>query len=410
MCGIGTVIQLATPHACGAIHILRVSGEGSLAFLRGHTFLRRAEVEPRRVYVCGFYQGEELIDKVLCFYMRSPASYTGEDMVELHCHGTLASVERICQVALGEGLELAEKGEFTRRAVMNGKMTIEQAEAMHAFILAGSDQRRQNALRVMEGKASLGFGELQSMVLGILSRLELAIEFPEEDIPLTEETREEAYRDYGDIVGSIMERLGRMHTNYKHGMMMEKGYRFLIMGRTNAGKSTLMNAMVRSDRVMVSGVHGTTRDWVSERVDVKGISFVVMDGAGLRPTKDVLEQEGIRRLLALMGGVDGVIYLLYSLECVHDLRVRLESGGLKGAFEGKKILYFGSKSDLLSGSTRLEIERLLEDKIGAKVEGFLSLLTEEGKRLGILQVERLLHAWVVGGEKEFLITSQARRF
>lgn len=312
-----TIIALATPLSVCAIHLLRISGPASPAFLREATGL--AELVPRRVYTRTLRLEGKLLDRVVCFYFQGPASYTGEDLVEIHCHGSPLVAQSILKAAIRWGLSPAAPGEFTRRAFLNGKLTLEQAEAVDGLIRSASEFTRDNALRILERKESLRFRQARETIVDFLGDLETSIEFPDHDA-------EEVFKERAKLYGRLKERLhsleaflGNLERNYEQGRKLEEGIRVVLLGRPNAGKSTLMNALLREDRVLVSPMAGTTRDYVREKVLITGIPVSLYDTAGLRESGDELERRGIEKTRKICASADLALILVHESACLREL-------------------------------------------------------------------------------------------
>ncbi|BBM88892.1 tRNA modification GTPase [Spirochaetota bacterium] len=342
-----TIVQLVTPRQPGAVHIIRISGAASTVFLAAHTKLK-FPLKSRYFYYTAFKihsladQGTNtvqtnnppaptqaisssppnekkvftedassfVIDRILCVYFKSPKSYTGEDVVELHVHGSLLIVDQILNCALRENILLAERGEFTYRAFLNGKLTLEQAEATHALIAARSDYTRANALSILEQKVSLRFQTIQQTLLKMLAKLESTIEFPEEDIPELDDSKDDLYRSYDKDLRKLKSYFGRILTNYQTGRKLEAGIKVAIIGPPNVGKSTLINALLKEERALVSSIAGTTRDYIEATIVINGVRFVLIDTAGLRVSEDAIEQAGMTKTLERVATADIVVVLL----------------------------------------------------------------------------------------------------
>ncbi len=365
-----TIIQLATPFAVSAIHIIRISGKEALPFLRNATGLKK--VEPRRVYYRPFAHKNKTLDQVLCFYFKSPHSYSGEDMVEIHTHGSLHVVDSVLKAGVASGLRLAEPGEFTRRAFFSGKMTLEQSEAVDALIRSRSDFFRDNALRILENKASLRFADIKTEILDILSDLESAIEFPEDRIGDDFVEKKKLYSRYESKLKKLLIHFERLTSNYDKGKKLDTGIRVALTGRPNAGKSTLMNALLREDRVLVSEIQGTTRDYVKEEIRVDGHPVFLYDTAGIRETDGELEKKGIEKTRLLLKEVDIAVVLLYGRDCFEAFKDLLS----RPSGSGPRLLAYLSKSDLLS---KIELEKLTAEanKIGFQIVSALNLLEKK---------------------------------
>ena len=344
-----TIIQLSTPRAVSAIHILRLSGPRAKPFLLAHTKL--AHMEPRRVYFSPFYDRRRVIDQVVLFFFQAPASYTGQDMAEIHCHGSLLIVEDILRMAVREELQLAEPGEFTKIAFLNGKLSLEQSEAIDVLIKAKSEHRKQNALGLLEKKAHFRFSEVKLEILNMLSEFESAIEFPEEGEIVTSSLRDH-FKRYSQRLETMVSYFSNLVENYHRGMKVEEGIKIVIAGRPNAGKSTLMNALLREDRVLVSDLQGTTRDYVKEEINMGGFPLLLYDTAGLRATQEQIEAAGVKKAREILSQCDLQLFLLSHLNCVAALKSQLD--------DSRPFLLYLNKIDVLSPSEIALIKKALE--------------------------------------------------
>lgn len=397
-----TILQLSTPYAVSAVHIIRVSGREAHAFVKKGVGLDA--VEPRKVYYRPFtFQGGTL-DQVVCFFFSAPNSYTGEDMAEIQCHGSLLIVDALLKAGLAAGLRLAERGEFTRRAFFNGKMSLEQTEAVDALIRSRSEFFRDNALRILENKTSLRFDSVKKDILDILSDLETAIEFPEDRIGDDFEEKKKLYTRYLGKLEKLHEHFTRLTANYDRGKKLDSGVRVALVGRPNAGKSTLMNALLREDRVLVSEIQGTTRDYVKEETRIDGHPVFLYDTAGIRETEGELEKKGIEKTLGLLNEVDVAVLLLYSRECLEAFRSRLEKNE-----SGPRILAYLSKTDLLTEAERKSLESEAR-KSGFEIRASLNLLEKKSAETVESDLGELMRTHFLVDSRETALLNERQRW
>lgn len=304
-----TIAAIATPPGYGGIAIVRISGPmaiavaerlrkggGAVAAQPSHT-VRLLSIVSEKGY---------LIDRALCLVFRAPRSYTGEDTVEIQCHGGFRTARRILSAACAAGARLAEPGEFTRRAFLNGKIDLVQAEAVLDLIRAQTDRAAAVALEQLEGRLSREISEIRRLVISALSETETAIDFSE-DI------------DQQDITDSVLNKIrasislaDRLVSFERHGRIIREGVTVAIIGKPNTGKSTLFNALLGYDRSIVNATPGTTRDTVEDYTTIDGILFRLVDTAGIRPSECEIELEGIRRAREKFSKCDVVLYLIDS--------------------------------------------------------------------------------------------------
>lgn len=295
-----TIAAPATPFGSGAIALMRVSGPEALAVV-GKVFRgRRAlgELTPGRVSLGRMEKDGQLIDEVLVTVFRGPHSYTGEDIVEISGHGGVVVSRAVLQAVLDSGARLAEAGEFTQRAFLNGKMDLTQAEAVMDLINARGEASAQAAAAQLEGRLGQSIEELRGELLTALAHLEAFIDFPEEGID------PESGRVLLQRIDAAAGRVGSLLATADEGRMLREGVRLVIHGEPNVGKSSLLNLLLGYDRAMVSDVPGTTRDTIEENLTLRGIPFRLIDTAGLRVSEDPLEVEGMRRTRERVAAAD----------------------------------------------------------------------------------------------------------
>jgi len=397
---IETIIQLSTPRAVSAIHIIRVSGNRSLDFLKRHTGV--GPWKARRVYCTDFFIGGKRVDNIICFYFKSPHSYTGEDMVEVHCHGSLLIVNEIIKAGIQMGFQLAAPGEFTKRAFLNGKLDLEQAEAVDVLIKSKNNYLKKNALAILEKKSSLRFDKLKEEILDIVSNLETAIEFPEQDTELPKE-RERVYKNYMKKLLNLKSYFSILIDNYTKGKKIDEGIKIAIIGRPNTGKSTLMNSLLREERVLVSEIKGTTRDFIKEEIFIDGFPILLYDTAGIRETSNLLEQKGIDKTIALVKEVDIIIYLLISSECLDSYN------GILREMNGKSSLFYLNKIDLLSKKEIIEFKHTAR-KNGIHLKHSVCLLKNESSKIIEMDISKLIQNKFHFNEKEIALLNERQKF
>ena len=299
-----TVVALSTPRGRGALAVIRLSGPQAIAIAQR---LARLDVfEPRHATLTALRSAsdDEVLDHVLLTCFPAPHSLTGEDVVELSCHGSPAIVRRILDATLELGAALAGPGEFTLRAVMNGKIDLAQAEAIRDLIAAQTDAAVKQASRQLNGELSQTLGPWKEKLVEVIVLLESALEFVEDDLPAPQVDRIEK------ALAVVIAGIDRLSESYQAGRLLQDGARVAITGRPNVGKSSLFNALIRSERAIVTDVPGTTRDTLSEAIDIGGVPVVLTDTAGLRETTDSVETLGIERTHRAMGEADLVLLVL----------------------------------------------------------------------------------------------------
>lgn len=367
-----TIAAVATPAGEGGVGIVRVSGPdaeriargifarsgGRNGALRSHTLYYGTIREPR---------SGEIVDEVLLTVMRKPRSYTGEDIVEVHCHGGPFVVRRVLELVLSCGARHAEPGEFTKRAFLNGRLDLAQAEAVLDLIRARTDKGMRLALDQVEGGLSRWVGALREELLDILAQIEAAIDFPEEEIELL------GREQLSCKVGFLREKIAGLIASYEWGRLFREGARVCIGGRPNVGKSSLLNALLGEERVIVTPVPGTTRDVIEESINLGGLPVVLWDTAGIRESADQVERIGVDFSLRHLEAAEAVLVVLDG-----SFPLTSEDRFILGAVRGKKGLAVVNKSDLPQQLDLLEARTLLNGKaalsVSAKTGGGLDEL------------------------------------
>ena len=376
-----TIVANATPLIPSAVGIVRISGDEALKISRKiFTLPKNKEIKPRHAYFGKILDEKgEVIDEGLLIYFKAPNSFTGEDVIEIYPHGSVPVIKQIISECIKLGCRMAEPGEFTKRAFLNGKIDLTQAEAIAELINAKTEKASKVAVNILEGKLSKKINRLREKLLELISYIEAELNFPEdvEEIPknLIEENLKEVLNNINELLKS-----------YKKGEILREGIKLAIVGRTNVGKSSLFNALVGYERAIVSDIEGTTRDFIEEIVSIKGIPVKLLDTAGIRETKDKIEKIGIERAKAKIEEADIVIF-------VFDVSVGLTDEDLKiyEQVKDKNPIVVGNKIDLLKNKENLD---KLKEKyyfkniifVSSKTNLNLNLLEEEiFKRLGLLE-------------------------
>ena len=324
------ICAVATAPGSGAIAVIRLSGEGSIA-LCDRIFLspsakKLTDVQPNTVHFGRVMEETELVDEVLLSVFHAPHSFTGEDSVEISCHGSVYIQQRILQLLVSRGARLARPGEFTQRAFLNGKMDLSQAEAVADLIASSSAAAHKMALNQMRGGFSKELIKLRAELLHITSLLELELDFSEEDVEFANRAELRA------IALKIENMIAELCNSFSLGNVIKNGIPVAIVGNTNVGKSTLLNALLKEDRAIVSDIEGTTRDVIEDTISLNGMLFRFIDTAGIRATSDEVENIGIERTFAKIGQAS-VVLLLTDLnrgvesfeEYYHQVKSRLTS-------------------------------------------------------------------------------------
>jgi tRNA modification GTPase len=308
-----TIVALSTPYGMGAIAIIRLSGEKAIALTQqffqskfGAKDLN--QMDTHTVHLGYLKDGAEIIDEVLVSIFKNPHSYTGENLVEISCHGSTFIQQRILQLLVDKGARAAEAGEFSMRAFLNGKMDLSQTEAVADLIHAQSEAAKNVAIKQLRGGFSNDLSQIKEQLIHFTSLIELELDFAEEDVEFADRAKLE------DLVITALVHTEKLAQSFKWGNAIKNGVTTAIVGKPNAGKSTLLNALLNEERAIVTEIAGTTRDTLEETLHINGILFRFIDTAGLRETEDVIEKIGVSRALEKLHHSDIFLYLFDSLE------------------------------------------------------------------------------------------------
>jgi tRNA modification GTPase len=322
-----TIVALATPTGRSGIGVVRLSGKESREILRDLASETNFQPVPRRAHVAKLIDRTtgDPIDEAGVTYFKAPHSFTGEDVVEISCHGSPVLLRQVIDICLANGARMAEPGEFTLRALANGRIDLAEAEAIRDLIDAQTTAAARQAVRQMRGEFSDRLKPLKDDLLDLIVILESSIEFVEDDLP---ETQAENIKDK---LIAIRDRVGELAETFTAGRLIREGLRVAIVGRPNVGKSSLFNALLGSERAIVTDIAGTTRDQLHERFVVDGIPISLIDTAGLRETKDTVEKIGVERSRKTMADADIVVVMLDASEEItsEDYEIVESLGDLK---------------------------------------------------------------------------------
>ena len=302
-----TICAQATVHGSSAIAVIRVSGPNSIKVVdsvfkpyRGVTF---SDTKSHNLRFGAIYNNKELLDEVVVSLFRAPHSYTGEDSVEISCHGSLYIQQEIILLLLSKGLRMAKPGEFSQRAFLNGKMDLAQAEAVADLISSETLASHRIALQQMKGGFSKELSVMRQSLLDIVSLMELELDFSEEDVEFADRSK------LKELVEKVETHISELIESFKLGNVIKNGVPVAIVGATNTGKSTLLNAILGEERAIVSEIHGTTRDFIEDVININGVAFRFIDTAGIRQTKETIEIIGIERTFEKIKSASIVVLL-----------------------------------------------------------------------------------------------------
>jgi len=328
-----TICALATAPG-GAIGIIRISGPQTLEILSRVFTKNLTQAQPNTIHYGHIKNGEEVVDEVLVSVFRAPHSYTGEESAEISCHGSRYILNKVLALLIANGCRQAGPGEFTQRAYLNGKMDLSQAEAVADLIASTNLATHQIAMSQLRGHFSSKLAQLREQLLKLTSLLELELDFSDhEDLEFADRS------ELKELTKTIDNHITRLAKSFETGQALKQGIPVAIVGKTNVGKSTLLNRLLKDDRAIVSDIHGTTRDTIEDTIDINGITFRFIDTAGIRQTQDEVEQIGITRTYAAIDKARIVLWLIDeepSTEEINDISQRAEN---------KKLIIIKNKAD-----------------------------------------------------------------
>jgi tRNA modification GTPase len=348
-----TIVALASPSGAGAIAVIRLSGKEALTIaeqvfqsVSGKSISKQ---KTHTIHLGHIVDDGKVFDQVLLSIFKNPHSYTGEDVVEISCHGSTYIQQQIIQLLLRKGCRMAQAGEFTLRAFLNGKLDLSQAEAVADLISSDNEASHQIAMQQMRGGFSNEIAKLREELLNFASLIELELDFAEEDVEFADRTQ------FSDLLNRIEFVLKRLIDSFAVGNVIKNGIPVAIVGEPNVGKSTLLNALLNEERAIVSEIAGTTRDTIEDELVIGGIGFRFIDTAGIRETKDVVESIGIKKTFEKIEHAQVVVYLLDGSWMMEDgshniQKVQIEAEKIKNQFPLKPLIIIANKSDKLSSS------------------------------------------------------------
>jgi tRNA modification GTPase len=386
------IVALATPPGIGAIGVIRLSGDGAISLVNELFPSKNLEAAAGNTLHVGLLQNsDQLIDEVVLSVFKSPKSYTGEDVVEISCHGSTFIQQQIIEVCINKGARLATPGEFTLRAFLNGKMDLVQAEAVADLIASGTKASQETALNQVRGGFSSILSALREELIKFSALIELELDFSQEDVEFVDRSSLTA------LLLKIDKTIHALLESFQLGNVIKNGVSVAIIGKPNAGKSTLLNSLLNENRAIVSSIAGTTRDTIEEVINIDGILYRLIDTAGIREGGDEIESIGVERSKEKMQSADIVVYLFdVSTESSEELTtIKTELNSV-----AKSWIMVGNKVDAISSEELNAVNASLENSV------FISAKNQ----LGLDQLKDALRLKVMSGmvHAENTIVTNAR--
>ncbi len=381
-----TIAAISTAMSASGIGIVRISGENAMDVIsrvyRSKGGKKNIKEVPTHTIHYGYiYDGEELIDEVLVMIMCAPRTFTGEDTVEIDCHGGVYAMRRVLETVLKNGAQIAEPGEFTKRAFLNGRMDLSQAEAVMDVIHAKSEYALRSSMDQLRGSVQKAIREIREKLIYHIAYIESALDDPEH-ISL------DGYpQQLLEVVDNGQKEVKQLLKTSSDGKMIQEGIQTVILGKPNAGKSSLLNLLIGENRAIVTDIAGTTRDILEEYITLHGISLKIIDTAGIRETKDIVEKIGVDRAREIAQNADLILYVV-------DSSVPLDENDeeIMAMLTGKKAIILYNKTDL----TPVIRPELLKEKTGHPV---IPISAKEEK--GIMELEEQIKEMFFGGDLSF---------
>ncbi len=378
-----TIIALATASGVGAIAVIRLSGPKAIQLANDNFRSKKndkylKDQKSHTLHLGNIMNGERALDEVLVSVFKNPHSYTGEDTIEISCHGSRYIQQEIVQLFLRKGCRIAEAGEFTLRAFLNGKLDLSQAEAVADLIASDSEASHQVAMQQMRGGFSNEIQLLREQLLNFASLIELELDFSEEDVEFADRS------EFTALIDRIQLVLKRLIDSFSVGNVIKNGIPVAIVGEPNVGKSTLLNALLNEDRAIVSDVAGTTRDAIEDEMIIDGVTYRFIDTAGIRDTKDVVESIGIQKTFEKINHAQVIMYLISAEKYkVKSSALKRDIEVLKNKYPNKQLILVANKIDTISAEERKRIATEIPEiiSISAKENSGIQTMTNELTKL-----------------------------
>ncbi|MFM1932510.1 MAG: hypothetical protein RL226_1813 [Bacteroidota bacterium] len=357
-----TICALSTGSGLGAIGVIRVSGPDAIRVVNGFFSKELLDAKSHTAHYGSIRYEGRILDEVVVVVFRGPNSFTGEDVVEINCHGSRFVIAELLRLLVTEGCRMAQQGEFTFRAFMNGKMDLSQAEAVADLIASESAAEHQLAMHQLRGGFSREIEGLRERLIHFASLIELELDFAEEDVEFADRSK------LTDLLFEIESMLKRLIDSFRAGNAIKNGIPVAIIGKPNAGKSTLLNALLNEERAIVSDIPGTTRDTIEDEIVIEGVRFRFIDTAGIRETEDSIERIGVERSMKALREATLVVYMYDARTTPADLLQEMQTVESQVDLSRQQALFVANKCDLATSPLEHHGRRVLE----------MSALTRDG--------------------------------
>ncbi|MGL6024645.1 MAG: tRNA uridine-5-carboxymethylaminomethyl(34) synthesis GTPase MnmE [Cetobacterium sp.] len=377
-----TIAAISTPRGEGGIGIVRMSGAQSLEILK-KIFVPKSgkDVDELKSFTINYghiYNGVELVDEVLVSILKGPKTYTKENIVEINCHGGFVITEKVLETVLRHGARHAEMGEFTRRAFLNGRIDLTQAEAVMELIHGKTEKSVSLSLNQLRGDLRDQIAELKKLLLDVAAHINVVLDYPEEGIddPLPD--------NLVDNLQVVKDTATKLVASYDKGKMIKEGIKTAIVGKPNVGKSSLLNSVLREERAIVTHVPGTTRDIIEEVINLKGIPLVLVDTAGIRKTDDIVEHIGVEKSKELLEKADLVLFVVDGSKALEEEDLKIH----------EKI----KAENVIGILNKIDMDRVIDVTPLSKVKNWIEISAKDN--LGIDEMEERIYSYVLRGDLE----------
>ena len=393
-----TIAAIGTALSNSGISIIRISGKDSLNIIK-KIFNTKANIEPNKIVYGKIQKNGKVLDTVLVSYFKSPKSYTGEDVCEINCHGGIQITKQILQLVLENGARIAEAGEFSKRAFLNGKMDLTKAEAVINLINSKTNTEARIASNNLEGDLYNKIKKLREDLIELLAHIEVSVDYPEYDY---EEVENE---NVINLLNKKIDEINKVLDTYEQGKYIKNGVNVVILGKPNVGKSSLLNLLSKSDKAIVTDIPGTTRDIIEEKINIGNIVLNVSDTAGIRETDDIVEKIGVKKSIEKINETDLAIYLLNVEDKIEDKDLEILS---KIKNKEVKLIVVINKIDK---KEKLKFDTIMEQLEELKIENIvqMSIINNYGIDELKEKIERIFNTCDLDFENELIITNERHR-